>query len=221
MMTGIKDNGDSLDKGSLSASNNEYFDVQFERLQLSGESFNKICFDRCQFTQCDFSQCQFSSCQFVDCEFFKCNLSSVELNSSGFSDTVFEESKVIGVNWTRVHWPQVKLTSPIAFYRCNISYSTFMGLSLNEIVMEGCKAESVDFRESNLSHANLAYTHFSGSQFVHTNLTKADFTEAMDYQINPNENEITQAIFSFPEVVSLLNFFDITINGITEPDSEG
>ncbi|GAH27414.1 unnamed protein product, partial [marine sediment metagenome] len=58
------------------------------------------------------------------------------------------------------------------------------------------------------------YTDFTKSLFIHTNLTKADFTESINYNIDPNQNEIKNAKFSFPEVVSLLNHFDIEIDGI-------
>jgi uncharacterized protein YjbI with pentapeptide repeats len=119
---------------------------------------------------------------------------------------------MVGINWTSAQWALIKLTSPLAFYRCNVSFSSFMGLNLSEIVIEGCKAEEADFREADLSKANLAYTDFHNSQFIHCNLTKADFTESNAYNIDPTQNKIKHAKFSLPGALNLLSHFDIEIN---------
>ena len=46
---------------------------------------------------------------------------------------------------------------------------------------------------------------------MHTNLQASNFLEAMNYNINPNENDIRKGKFSMPEVMSLLNSFQIEI----------
>ena len=195
---------------------NEYVNEKLNKLELQKHVFKNINFDNCQFHQCDFTECEFKRCKFTDCEFIKCNLSNIKIPFSNFTNTAFEDSKVVGINWAQAQWPLIKLASPIVFYRCNMNFSSFMGLSLSEIVIEDCKAEEVDFRETNLSGANLAYTDFNKSQFVHCDLTKTDFTEATGYNIDPNQNKIKQAKFSFPEVIALLNHFDIEINNSHE-----
>ena len=48
---------------------------------------------------------------------------------------------------------------------------------------------------------------------MHTNLKHADFTNALNYNIDIQCNTITKANFSFPEVIALLNHFDIKIHG--------
>jgi hypothetical protein len=42
-------------------------------------------------------------------------------------------------------------------------------------------------------------------------LEKANFTTARNYSINPQINIIKKAKFSFPDVVGLLDVFNITI----------
>ena len=56
-------------------------------------------------------------------------------------------------------------------------------------------------------------TDLQNSLFMHTNLKHADFSNATNYNIDINFNTITHASFSFPEVISLLNYLDIKING--------
>jgi len=59
-----------------------------------------------------------------------------------------------------------------------------------------------DFRETDLE----------GNIFHHADLSKADFRDVKNYSINPQSNILKKARFSIPEVLSLLNFFDIQIS---------
>lgn len=192
----------------------EYSNCHFEQLQMSEKQLEEFVFEDCKFTKCNFSETEFINCKFVDCEFFFCNLSTIKISRSTFINVAFEDSKVIGVNWSFAYWPQISLPSPIHFLRCDISLSSFFELSLAEMTLEGCKAHEVDFRESDFTSANFAYTDFLGSQFVRTKLIGADFTESINYQIDTELNNIKNAKFSFPEVVSLLNSLEIEIIGL-------
>ncbi|MEI8366028.1 MAG: hypothetical protein WCF65_06385 [Parachlamydiaceae bacterium] len=49
------------------------------------------------------------------------------------------------------------------------------------------------------------------AQLKHQDRLKTDFSQATRYSIDPKTNKIKKAKFSFPEVVGLLNGFDITI----------
>ncbi|MDF1794979.1 MAG: pentapeptide repeat-containing protein [Coxiellaceae bacterium] len=195
-----------------------YEDKAFDKLDAVESEFNAVSFERCKFHGCDFSGGKFNKCKFIDCEFVSCNLSVIEVAGSNFSEVVFEKSKCVGINWTQAYWPQIHLTSPLAFYHCNLNHSSFFGLQLNELVCENSQAHEVDFREADLSNAVFGYTDFAGCQFVKTNLTRADFTGAQNYQMDISLNKLTKAKFSFPEVVCLLDLLDIEIDGLSEPD---
>jgi len=147
----------------------------------------------------------------VDCHFINCNISVIKITQSKFSDVVFDECKVIGVDWTKAYWPSMTFCSPIKFHKCILNDSSFMGLNLQEIVIEECKAHDVDFREGNFSEANFTYTDFAYSVFNKTNLTGADFSEATNYNINIYRNEIKKAKFTRYEAVSLLESLDIEL----------
>jgi fluoroquinolone resistance protein len=54
-------------------------------------------------------------------------------------------------------------------------------------------------------------TDFEKSQFIHTKLYAADFTEAQSYSIDPTQNDIRKAKFSLPDAIHLLDGFDIQI----------
>ncbi len=190
----------------------EFYDVNFVDLKLDGVELINKTFENCKFTRSSFNEVNFTSCKFVECDFGTCNLSSVKLTNTSFIDIVFNESKLIGVNWTQAKWPYIKLTSPIKFYKSNISYSSFYELDLKWIIIEECKAHDVDFREANLSNGSFVLTDFARSLFMHTKLNSADFTDAINYHINPNENDIRKGKFSLPDALVLLNSFEIEIN---------
>lgn len=194
----------------------EYNDQQFEKLDMAGAELQAYYFENCQFSQCNFSETKFNRCKFIDCEFLNCNLSLIKVSHSSFVNVVFEKSKLLGVNWCYAAWPTISLPSPINFYQCDISLSTFYELDLTHIIFENCKAHEVDFREADMTSANFSYADLFGSQFVHTNLSGADFTEAVNYQIDVLENKVKNATFSFPEVVNLLSTFELKVIGLDD-----
>jgi fluoroquinolone resistance protein len=192
-----------------------FYDSQiFKTVALDHEEVRGITFRDCTFTQCSFEETTFRACVFQACSFKKCNLSLMKVDRSAFTNTKFEDSKVVGVNWVKAAWGKVEihqLLKSIDFNNCVLNYSTFMGLTLVKTNIKKCIAREVDFSETNLSQANCSYTDFLNSQFRHTNLTGADFTGAINYFIVPNQNTLKKTRFSLPEALSLLYNLDIEI----------
>jgi len=118
---------------------NSYYSQNFKELNLSSQTLRSIEFEDCSFTECNFSNATFDQCQFVDCTFTKCNLSLVKLAFSQFNDVSFKSSKVIGIDWTKAHWPNLALFSPISFEQCTINDCSFFDLELKELSLDSCK----------------------------------------------------------------------------------
>jgi fluoroquinolone resistance protein len=193
-----------------------YLDKTFERLDLSSKIIENKIFENCCFKRCNFDQAILLNCKFIDCEFTHCSLNNIKPTNTLFSKVAFHASKLMGIHWPHAKWPQIKLFSPIHFYECNISHSSFFGLNLSEINMQSCKANDIDFREADLSNGSFVDTDFYQSLFVQTNLSSADFSGAVNYNIDMNLNHLKKAIFSFPDVINLLQNFEIKINGLPE-----
>lgn len=192
-------------------SQREYFEQEFNDISIIKK---KVCskeFFDCVFTECDFSESIFSKCSFHDCTFIGCNLSLLSINNSTFANTSFEDCKIIGINWTTAEWPQIKLCSPIQFYKCILNESSFFGLYLSEIKLVECKAHYVDFRETDCEEADFSYTDLSYSIFNKTNLCGANFNNATNYNIDIFNNHIKHAKFTLPEAIQLLNSLEIEI----------
>lgn len=185
----------------------EFFrDTKFNGISIPGSNYTEKEFYQCSFDNCNMNKAEFENCRFEDCDFTNCDLSLVKFKTCEFIDVRFKESKLLGVNWTVVTG-----TLKIELRKCKIDHSTFYGLNLRSIVIEDCIANEVDFTEAILYKANCTMTDFKGSKFSNTDLSYADFSKAKNYDIDPNYNKIKKAIFSIPEVLTLLQGYDILI----------
>lgn len=189
----------------------EFHAQTFTDGDFSGREFVKKEFDSCIFERCDFTAAVFNQCRFVDCSFIACNLSVVKVPLCRFADVEFYESKLIGIDWSKANWSSLVLQAPLKMSRCNVSDSSFFGLSLKELLLEDCKAHDVDFRNANLSDGKFCGTDFSGSVFGRTRLAGADFSDAHDYTIDVLDNELRGAQFSRFAALSLLDGLGIEL----------
>jgi len=189
----------------------EYYDRQFQGLKLENEELTGIDFEECAFEECSFLETQFAYCRFLHCTFTRCHLNLIRVANCSFSNTNFEDSQVIGVNWTEASWPKRGLSSSIDFSRCVLNHSTFSGLTLRKIRLVGSLAKDVDFSEADLTQGDFRDSDFAQSRFAQTNLTKADFRGARNYEIAADHNTLKQSRFSLPEAMSLLYGLDIIL----------
>jgi fluoroquinolone resistance protein len=194
-------------------SESHYQDQTFEGVRLERHEITSSTFRECTFLRCTFTETTLRDCRFIHCTFKACDLSLLQVPVSTFPSTQFENSKLIGVNWTQAAWPRTDLGLPLAFIDCAMSHSTFIGLTLKRIQVKNCVAKEVDFREADLTDANFAGTNLEASIFGNTNLTEADFRGSRNYLINPSENKMKGAKFSLPEAMSLLYGLDIELEG--------
>lgn len=189
----------------------EYDDEAFANLDLVGTTLEGIRFRDCSFTRCNFSEATLARCRFSDCQFQDCNLSLATLTGSGFDGVAFVDCKMVGIHWTKAHWPRVRVAKALAFRRCVLNDSSFFGLDLRECKLVECRAIDVDFTDANCEDAVFRETDLRDSVFARTRLVGADFTDAQNYRIDIFNNDIKRARFSLPEAVSLLYSLDIEL----------
>ena len=199
----------------------EYTTQEFKKIVQKNDQISQKEFSGCTFVKCAFNETIFQDCRFYNCTFKNCDLSLVRLKGCSFTNTHFEDSQMIGVNWTETTWASSRVAlTPVHFLGCVINYSTFMGLNLKKVVIRKCTARDVSFEEANLTLANCRYTDFSNSRFMRTNLTEADFTGAKNYSIAPSLNTLKKTKFSLPEAMSLLYNLDIHLIDNQDQDEE-
>ena len=192
-------------------SNQKYYSQNFNHLSMVEQKIEGVEFEDCSFTECDFTEATFRKCRFIECVFSDCNLSVMKIGQSQFTDVSFEQCKLIGVNWTRAMWSQLRLAASLSFKNCVMNDSSFFDINLDELNLTECKAHDVDFRNGSFSHANFTHTDFTGSLFGKTDLSGADFTEAVNYDIDIFDNKIDKAKFTRYEAVRLLNCLDVEL----------
>ena len=189
----------------------ENSDQVFEGVVVDDEEIAFKEFDACVFQDCAFHETRFRGCRFLNCTFRNCELHLIQVKDCSFTEGMFEDSKVIGVNWTDASWAKRGLLNSIHFSRCAVNHSTFVGLPLKRMTLVDGVARDVDFSEANLTQANCMNTDFAQSRFWHTNLTHADFRGARNYEIAAHLNTLKKTKFSLPEAMSLLYGLDIIL----------
>ncbi|PKH61164.1 hypothetical protein CXF94_12755 [Halomonas sp. Choline-3u-9] len=191
--------------------NAHYFDVSFARLSSPDEHYNGIEFEDCQFSDCDFSASKFQKCKFTNCIFENCNLSLVDFSNSKLFGLKFQDSKLVGVDWTKAIWAVYHSDFELVFKRCILNDSSFFGLTLNELVFEECKLHDVDFRGGDFLGSTMTYSDFRNSLFMRTNFQGVDFSESTAYAIDVLENNVKKAKFSRYEALNLLESLGVEL----------
>ena len=191
-----------------------YFQKKFDELEESGSIVESTQFEDCLFLGGHFAETQFIDCKFVDCRFKDSDLSVASFRGSRFADSSFDRSKLVGIDWSVLNWSAVILAAPFGFRSCDLSYSTFSGLKLKEMTAQDCKMREVDFTECDLMGSDFSRSDLLGSRFYQTVLEECNFEDAMNYLISPIDNSLKGARFSHPEVMTLLEPFNIKIDGV-------
>ncbi|KYG82137.1 uncharacterized protein YjbI with pentapeptide repeats [Roseivirga ehrenbergii] len=185
----------------------EHSEIKFKNEDFKGHLFDGEFYDECHFVNCDLTGADFRSSSFDGCTFESCNLTAVKVVSAKWDDISFKGCKLSGIDFE----PISKMLLSFSFENCQISYCYFKGLKIPSTRFLNSEIKECDFIDTDLSAAIFKGSNLVGSTFVNCNLSKADFREAYGYQFNPNDNRLKKAKFSNPEVLALLNGFDIVI----------
>lgn len=180
-----------------------YTDQRFEKISLlpTGD------FEGCHFSHCDLNGTELNGINFTECIFENCNLSGAKILQTTFNDVRFISSKILGLHFETAnqHLFSVQFEKSTldlcSFYQCKMKKTTFLHCSLQE----------VDFTETILTDANFDGCNLKGAKFERTNLEKADLRTAVNYRLDPEQNKVKQARFSSPEVLSLLDKYQLRI----------
>ena len=192
-------------------SGEHYFDTSFKKLTLPNAPYCDIEFEECHFSDCDFSASEFTSCKFTHCTFERCNLSLINFSGSTLFGLKFNQSKLMGVNWTRASWPAYHADFEFSFTRCLLNDSSFFGLTLHALLFDDCKLHDVDFREGDFTGSSMIQSDFRHSLFMRTNLQAVDFTDSTAYTIDVLNNNVHKAKFSRYEALHLLESLGIEL----------
>lgn len=193
----------------------EYNDLRFRNESLSEIEIDKGYFEGCEFDGCDFSKSSLIGCTFINCNFVNCNLLLTKIPNTHFNAVKFDRCDMIGIDWTVARWfrnaKKSKQLFPILFESCRLNHSIFIGLNMVNVVFTDCTIKEALFEEASMENCSFRNCDLNQSIFKNTNLCEADFSTAMNYNIDVCQNNVTKAKFSLPEAVSLIYSLDIEI----------
>jgi fluoroquinolone resistance protein len=176
------------------------------RKNLTGRTF-----EECDFRNSDFAAVTFSDCQFINCHFVDCDLGNIKVPASRFRNVRFQHCNIGSVDWTEAVWDAFPPFPHLRFHNCTLDDSSFFGLNLEEIALADCQAHRVDFRQGNFSRGNFTKSDLAGSLFFKTWLSEADFTNAINYDVDIRNNEMRCSKFSQHQAIRLLRSFGIEL----------
>ena len=174
--------------------------IDFSKEELEEEYINYI------FINCDFTQIKMGSTYFEDCSFVSCNFSLTKINNTNFHNVKFIECKLTGTDFSKSN-----PFSSFYFEKSNLQYSNLSGMKL-----KGTKFIQCDLQESNIENSNLTSSIFKECNllrtfFNKTNLEKSDLSTSYNFIIDPQQNNLKNAIFSKQNLEGLLLAFGIKI----------
>jgi uncharacterized protein YjbI with pentapeptide repeats len=165
-------------------------------------------YDHCSFTHMDLTSACIKGYIFSDCIFEDCNLSLCKLSGSSFRNISFKRCKLLGIRWDECN----TFLFSVFFNQCQLDMNVFYGMKMKKTKFFSCSVREVDFTETDLSEAIFYECDLSGAVFDQTNLRSADFRTSRSYIIDPDNNVIKQAKFSWPAAGGLLSKYHLELD---------
>lgn len=179
-----------------------YKSIDFTEKDLSHSSFMNCTFENCNFTGSIWNNGIFSNCFFNSC-----NLSLVKLENCRLQHVLFTDCKIVGAEFYKCEKKFFSINSK----NCLILYCNYSDLNMKRASFQKSKIKESFFTATCLVEADFTHADLQGTIFHQSDLSKADFRNAINYVIDPQTNKVKEAKFSFPEVTGLLNGFEIEI----------
>lgn len=151
------------------------------------------------------------NCTFLSCTFERCTWSGVVFSFSQMRDAWFTGCAFRSIAWGGLQGRSALVQPFGKAERCEFRYNEFSGMTLAQFDFSSCRFGDCTFDDCKLTGADFRGVPLGRTQFSRCDLRKADFRQAEEYGIDPANNQMQGARFSFPDVVALLNGFGIQI----------
>lgn len=186
---------------------NTVTDTVYEKQNYSTIALVKGEYDNCTFVNCIFSDSDLSNVTFTECEFQDCDLSNTLVKHTVFNAVIFSNCKLLGLQFNDCS----DFLFSATFIKSNLNLASFHKVTARNTKFTDCLLHNVDFTESDFSDSSFYKCDFKNAIFERTSLGKADFRTSFNYALDPETNTIKKAKFSIPEVLGLLNKYNIEV----------
>jgi len=182
-------------------------DAQYSGVDFALKKMKKGDYEGCSFTNCNFSNADISNCMFMDCDFVDCDLSSANITNTTFKEVVFSNCKMMGLHFQKCS----SLFFSATFTSCVLDFSSFVGRSLEPLQFSKCSLKGVNFADASMMKVIFDDCNFDQAIFEGTHLKETDLRTSFNFNIDPQTNVISKALFSKENVSGLLKKYNIVI----------
>jgi fluoroquinolone resistance protein len=183
-------------------------DQLFENRDFTTEPFLKGEYVACTFVSCQMTKVNLSGYVFEDCTFVGCDLSMVVMNDTAWRNVTFRDTKILGVSFDVCK----NFGLSFMFEGCLLDHSSFCGKKLRNTRFVGCRLHETDFSECDLSSSVFDHCDMTRTVFVHSVLESCDLRSSTAYRIDPDVNRLRGAMFSYPDVLRLLDKYGVVVD---------
>jgi uncharacterized protein YjbI with pentapeptide repeats len=155
-------------------------------------------YEKCEFVNCVLTD--ISNLNFINCSFKNCNLSNCNMNNVKLQGVEFVDCKLLGLNFFKAK----DFAFEVYFEKCLLDYASFDGKKLNKSEFKNCKMHEVNFTNADLSKSLLINCDLYEALFAKTNLSGVDFTNSINFSIDPEINSLKNAKFLTQDLFRLL-----------------
>ncbi|QDE70249.1 hypothetical protein BHS09_26575 [Myxococcus xanthus] len=190
-------------------SREEYFESEtFSGEDLQGANLGDKEFYRCVFENCQFHESLWKGVAMEACAFRGCNVTRAQVANAKFRDVRFENSKLMGIDWS-----DVSSNPDLHFEDCGLSYCSFVGLNLRKLKFLRCVVREANFFDSDLTDSEFDGSDFGGSNFHGCNLNRADFSGASGVFLDPARNTLKDTRVPLESAIDLARTLGMLVVG--------
>ncbi len=164
-------------------------------------------YENCVFTGCDFSGGYLDSTHFLECHFEDCNLSNANLKFSRFKETEFLRCKLLGLRFEDLD----DFLLSFRFKDCALNLCSFVDMKLRPTVFEGCILAGADFTGTDANGSSFDGCDLQNAIFWQSGLGGTDFRNAVNFNIDPENNDLKKARFNREALPGLLTKYGLEI----------
>lgn len=180
-----------------------------ENTNMQEETLDYKEYTGCRFENCNLDRCRINNCKFIDCVFSNCRIINPKFEYSVMMGSNFKKCHLVDINWSGLTSGYI---SPVEdFDMCQIKYNNFFEMKFVKFDFSDNDIIESMFADCDLSDSKFYGCRLDKTEFFRSNMSKADFREAVGYKIDITTCKLSNAVFSFPEVVNLLNDTGIII----------
>lgn len=188
-----------------------YEDELLDNKIFSSETLQEIEWVDCTFQNCDFSHAELDRVSFSNCDFQKCHFDSTQFSYCELQDCSFLHCTFIGIQWEELK-PSGRLATMLKkMEHCTLKYNHFVDVPLDKVSFRESTILQTMFADCSMKSSSFLKTNLSNTEFFQCDLRKSNFQQATSYTIDVKTCQLKDAKFSMPEVLNLLDTFEIKI----------